>query len=420
MAIAIRAEHLSKEYRLGVINHGMLYKDMQSWIARRLGKPDPHESIGKERFEGSEDRYWALKDLCFDIEQGDRVGVIGRNGAGKSTLLKIISRITAPTEGSVKLRGKVVSLLEVGTGFHPELTGRENVFLNGAILGMKKWQVQRKLDEIIHFSELEQFIDTPVKRYSSGMYVRLAFAVAAHLDSEILLADEVLAVGDAAFQKKCLGKMAEVSNSQGRTILFVSHQMNFISQLCDKCILLNKGRVGDIGKTADVVRTYLEGQEYGGIQYARDAAEPEAEIDIHYLALVDESGRPVNSIEMRKNYSIEIEYAVNKKVAGAFVAFHIHSRDKVLLIDSCDIDGEPGLLADRPQGTYRFRIGLPPQLLNAGHYSFEGWAGIPQHDVTMSKTPAIGFEVVDTGSGISIHNQTRACLIGLPMDWKRR
>lgn len=256
----IKAEHLSKYYRLGVINNGTLFRDIQTWIALKRGKEDPHSKIGEHKYDGTADGFWALKDLNFEINQGDRVGIIGKNGAGKSTLLKILSRITAPTEGVVKLRGRVASLLEVGTGFHAELTGRENIYLNGAILGMKKKEVDRKLDEIIAFSEIEQHIDTPVKRYSSGMYVRLAFAVAAHLDSEILIADEVLAVGDAAFQKKALGKMNDLSTGQGRTVLFVSHQMNAVKNLCNKGIILEKGRIirtdDDIN---DSVSWYLNG-----------------------------------------------------------------------------------------------------------------------------------------------------------------
>lgn len=256
----IKAEHLSKYYRLGVINNGTLFRDIQTWIALKRGKEDPHSKIGEHKYDGTADGFWALKDLNFEIHQGDRVGIIGKNGAGKSTLLKILSRITAPTEGVVKLRGRVASLLEVGTGFHAELTGRENIYLNGAILGMKKKEVDRKLDEIIAFSEIEQHIDTPVKRYSSGMYVRLAFAVAAHLDSEILIADEVLAVGDAAFQKKAIGKMNDLSTGQGRTVLFVSHQMNAVKNLCNKGIILEKGRIirtdDDIN---DSVSWYLNG-----------------------------------------------------------------------------------------------------------------------------------------------------------------
>jgi lipopolysaccharide transport system ATP-binding protein len=241
--IVIKAENLSKYYKLGVINNGTLFRDIQTWIDLKRGKQDRHSKIGSHKYEGNAEGFWALKDLNFEIHQGDRVGIIGKNGAGKSTLLKILSRITAPTEGKVKIKGRVASLLEVGTGFHGELTGRENIYLNGAILGMKKKEVDRKIDEIIAFSEIEQHIDTPVKRYSSGMYVRLAFAVAAHLDSEILIADEVLAVGDASFQKKALGKMNELSTGQGRTVLFVSHNMMQVKNLCTKGIVLEKGQI---------------------------------------------------------------------------------------------------------------------------------------------------------------------------------
>jgi lipopolysaccharide transport system ATP-binding protein len=241
MAIAVRIENVSKEYRLGVINNGRLYRDIQSGWARLRGREDPWSTIGQESRFGRKGSFFALKNVSFEVEQGQRVGIMGRNGAGKSTLLKILSRITAPTSGCVKVRGRMASLLEVGTGFHPELTGRENVFLNGAILGMKKAEIQRKFDAIVAFSEIEPFIDTPVKRYSSGMFVRLAFAVAAHLDAEILVADEVLAVGDVKFQEKSLGKMQDVSNNEGRTILFVSHNAAAVRKLCNVGVLLEQG-----------------------------------------------------------------------------------------------------------------------------------------------------------------------------------
>lgn len=240
--IAIRVENLSKYYRLGVINNGTLFRDIQSWMARLRGKEDPHAKLGS-KYDPTAEGFWALKDLNFDIKQGDRVGIIGHNGAGKSTLLKILSQITSPTEGNIKIKGRIASLLEVGTGFHAELTGRENIFMNGAILGMSHAEIDSKVNQIIEFSEIGEHIDTPVKRYSSGMYVRLAFAVAAHLDSEILIADEVLAVGDAAFQKKALGKMNELSTGQGRTVLFVSHNMAQVKNLCNKGIVLEKGRI---------------------------------------------------------------------------------------------------------------------------------------------------------------------------------
>src|SRR5574344_854055 len=255
--IEIKAEGLSKYYKLGVINNGTLFRDIQTWFALKRGKEDPWSKIGEHKYDDSKEGFWALKDLNFEIHQGDRVGIIGKNGAGKSTLLKILSRITAPTEGDVKIRGRIASLLEVGTGFHAELTGRENIYLNGAILGMKRREVTSKIDEIIAFSEIEQHIDTPVKRYSSGMYVRLAFAVAAHLDSEILIADEVLAVGDAAFQKKALGKMNELSTGEGRTVLFVSHQIPAVVSLCNKGMFLEKGKIIENGDINNSVKYYL-------------------------------------------------------------------------------------------------------------------------------------------------------------------
>lgn len=266
----IKIEHLSKMYKLGVINNGALFRDIQSWWALKRGKEDPHGKIGADKYEDSDTEFWALKDLTFDIKQGDRVGIIGKNGAGKSTLLKVLSRITTPTEGSVKIRGKVSSLLEVGTGFHGELTGRENIYLNGAILGMKKREIDRKLDEIIDFSGIEKHIDTPVKRYSSGMYVRLAFAVAAHLDSDILIADEVLAVGDAEFQKKAIGKMGELSTGQGRTILFVSHNMAMIKKLCNKGVILEKGRIKYNGDVERAIELYLDTSSDGALKTKYD------------------------------------------------------------------------------------------------------------------------------------------------------
>lgn len=255
----IKVENLSKLYRLGQIGTGTLSRDLERWWARVRGKEDPFLKIGETNdrtSKGSSNIVWSLKDLNFEINQGDAVGIIGRNGAGKSTLLKILSRVTAPTTGSVKVKGRVASLLEVGTGFHPELTGRENIFLNGAILGMRKKEISRKLEEIIDFAGLERYVDTPVKRYSSGMYVRLAFAVAAHLESEILIVDEVLAVGDAEFQKKCLGKMGEVSKGEGRTVLFVSHNMDAVLNLCKIGIVLNNGKLAKTGDSTSCIQFY--------------------------------------------------------------------------------------------------------------------------------------------------------------------
>ncbi|WP_461246668.1 ABC transporter ATP-binding protein [Treponema sp. R6D11] len=255
---AIKVEHLSKMYRLGEINNGTLWQDIQTWAAIKLKKEDPHSKIGENKYSGDKDHFWALKDISFDVKQGDRLGIIGKNGAGKSTLLKILSRITTPTEGIIKIKGKIASLLEVGTGFHQELTGRDNIYINGAILGMKKRRIDEKLDEIIYFSGIEKHIDTPVKRYSSGMYVRLAFAVAAHLDSDILIADEVLAVGDAEFQKKALGKMQDLSTSEGRTVLFVSHNMGAVKELCFNGLLIDNGKFSAYSDLQTTINSYYK------------------------------------------------------------------------------------------------------------------------------------------------------------------
>lgn len=242
--IVIKAEDISKQYRLGLVGTGTIRDDARRWWHQIRGKEDPFLKIGESNdrsTRGKSDYVWSLKDINFEINQGDSVGIIGRNGAGKSTLLKILSQVTQPTTGKIYTKGRIASLLEVGTGFHPEMTGRENIFLNGAILGMRKHEIKRKFDEIVDFSGVERYIDTPVKRYSSGMYVRLAFGVAAYLESEILIVDEVLAVGDAEFQKKCLGKMNDLSNGEGRTVLFVSHNMAAIKSLCNKAIVLDNG-----------------------------------------------------------------------------------------------------------------------------------------------------------------------------------
>ena len=260
--IAIEVEHLYKEYKLGVIGHGTLYRDLQSWWAKIRGKEDPNSLISLHHGEDAEKgSFLALKDVSFEIKKGDRVGIIGRNGAGKTTLLKILSRITSPTKGNVTIYGKVGSLLEVGTGFHPELTGRDNIYLNGSILGTNRHEITRKLNEIVEFAGIGKHLDTPVKRYSSGMMVRLGFAVAAHLDTDILIADEVLAVGDFEFQEKALGKMGDLSTEEGRTVLFVSHNMGMIQRLCNTSILLHKGELVTIGKTADIIAGYLAKKE---------------------------------------------------------------------------------------------------------------------------------------------------------------
>lgn len=312
--VVIKAENISKQYRLGLVGTGTIKDDMKRWWYKMRGAEDPFLKIGETNdrsSKGTSDYVWSLQDINFEINQGDSVGIIGRNGAGKSTLLKILSQVTQPTTGKIYTKGRIASLLEVGTGFHPELTGRENIFLNGAILGMRKHEIARKLDEIIAFSGVERYIDTPVKRYSSGMYVRLAFAVAAHLESEILIVDEVLAVGDADFQKKCLGKMNDVSKGEGRTVLFVSHNMAAVKSLCTRGIVLENGSVIQQGDVDYCVSRYLSGNSES-INYKNFGSD----YDFDNLKLNEISIRPkgLTSDEILNEYQeIELELKIDIK-----------------------------------------------------------------------------------------------------------
>lgn len=310
MALALKAEDISKQYRLGQVGTGTLSHDLNRFWHRIRGKEDPYLKIGEsnDRSKKGESEYvWSLRDINFEIEQGDAVGIIGRNGAGKSTLLKLLSKVTKPTTGKIYTKGRIASLLEVGTGFHPEMTGRENIFLNGAILGMTRKEISRKFDEIVDFSGVERYIDTPVKRYSSGMYVRLAFAVAAHLESEILIVDEVLAVGDAEFQKKCLGKMGDVSKGEGRTVLFVSHNMAAVQNLCHNGIMLEQGLVKATGKIDKVLQHYLQPPSQEKVKLA-DVADRTGNGQLKFIDGHVKSGTSNDLIETFDSLIIELEY----------------------------------------------------------------------------------------------------------------
>jgi len=366
----ISVENLSKSYRLGQIGTGTLTNDLKVWWAKKRGLPNPLLKIGQTDH-GNRDgeTLWALRDVSFTVQQGEVLGIIGRNGAGKSTLLKILSRVTAPTSGCVKVKGRIASLLEVGTGFHPELTGRENIYLNGAILGMSRQEITRKFDEIVAFAEVEKFIDTPVKRYSSGMYVRLAFAVAAHLESEILLVDEVLAVGDAEFQKKCLGKMGDVASQEGRTVLFVSHNMAAVQSLCEKSLLLEKGKFNALEETEKVIVRYLtqnagsaqinnliseyNGPSVAGISLSRNNSGHQSSFqtgDRLILNVVLNMNNP-----MRKLY-----FGVDLLDVWERLIFAFHSKEAGLIIEQ-DLLNEINIEVIIPQllllpGQYHFRI----------------------------------------------------------------
>ncbi|MFM8809833.1 MAG: polysaccharide ABC transporter ATP-binding protein, partial [Chthoniobacterales bacterium] len=311
---------------------------------------------------------WALRDVSFDVQPGEVIGVIGRNGAGKSTLLKILSRITEPTSGEARIRGRVASLLEVGTGFHPELTGRENVFLNGAILGMSKQEIRSKFDEIVAFAEIEKFIDTPVKRYSSGMYVRLAFAVAAHLEPEILIVDEVLAVGDSTFQRKCIGKMREVSGRDGRTVLFVSHMMTTLQALCDKAIFLEGGKTEGIESVHTAVSKYLHGE--GGIETPEcvlPPPSPDTEAVLERVRIVDSSGKPSVRLKTSEPWTVEMEW---KNVAGVPVNPNIQLRNisGVVALIAVDANNDWDGSKKRARGPYKTRVQIPAHFLNGNEY----------------------------------------------------
>lgn len=311
--IAIKVSGVKKMYKLGQIGGGTLQADLQSWWARVRGKEDPNTKIGEgERSHGK--TFMALNGIDLTIYQGEAVGIIGSNGAGKSTLLKLLSKVTAPTEGEIDIYGRIASMLEVGTGFNPEMTGRENVYLNGAILGMTKAEIDAKMEDIIEFSEVREFIDTPVKRYSSGMFVKLAFSVAAHLDSEIMIMDEVLAVGDMAFQKKCLTKMREAAKEEGRTVLYVSHNMNTIRQLCDRCIVLDKGKVIFEGGVEEAIEIYLGDikEKLMHNDFTKREHDPwiTADIKILYLDVLNES----NNIQFGEKFEFSLEYECNKSI----------------------------------------------------------------------------------------------------------
>jgi lipopolysaccharide transport system ATP-binding protein len=323
--VVIKVENVGKLYRLGEIGTGTISHDLNRWWARVRGKEDPFTKIGETNdrtSKGTSDYVWSLKDVNFEVNQGDVLGIIGRNGAGKSTLLKILSKVTTPTQGKIKVKGRIASLLEVGTGFHPELTGRENIYLNGAILGMTKAEINKKFDEIVDFSGVERYIDTPVKRYSSGMYVRLAFAVAAFLEPEILIVDEVLAVGDAEFQKKCLGRMQDVSVNDGRTVLFVSHNMASMQKLCTKGILMSNGRLAYAGIMGDVIDEYLL-KGFSTINESTYEVDTDKLAGIFKIQLTDEEGNKLNEVPVGKKWVVKVFYQVNEPVENFITALGI-------------------------------------------------------------------------------------------------
>lgn len=371
MKNAIEVSHLHKKYRRG---QNSAYISLRDTVMDWLNHP-----VSNWRQRLQTDEFWALRNISFKVEPGEAVGIIGGNGAGKSTLLKVLSRITPPTKGEAAIRGRLASLLEVGTGFHPELTARENIFLNGAILGMRHREIRQNLNRILEFAEVEKFVDTPVKHFSSGMYTRLAFAVAAHLDSEILLVDEVLAVGDISFQRRCLGKMSEVVADQGRTILFVSHNLGAVQNLCSRCLWIDRGRVIDFDQTDKVIKSYLTKHSVGQarMQFKQDKLKP---AQIRKISIINKNNVATTDLEVLEPFRITIDYEIRRKLEGSHVAIAVtDSKDNYLLFSST-LDYQRDMLHSQKPGRYQAiytYITNGSQNLNQGTYFIRITIGVP-------------------------------------------
>lgn len=392
--VVIKIENLKKQYRLGTIGGGTLTADLQSWWAKVRGKEDPNGKIGAKSYNKNE-IFMAINGIDLEVRKGETLGIIGGNGAGKSTTLKILSRVTAPTSGSIKIKGRISSLLEVGTGFHPELTGRENIYLNGAILGMSKEEVDSKIDDIIDFSECKKFIDTPVKRYSSGMFVKLAFSVAAYLDSEILIMDEVLAVGDMKFQQKCLGKMEDVAEREGRTVLYVSHNMNTIRQLCNRCIVLDKGRIIFDGDTEEAIAIYMNStkspQIFNLCKYnAREGINSDGKI---FLNSVEILNKEAAIFSKREKINIRLDFDAKENIRDVCVRIPVFFADKSIVGVSIS---KP--IINAKKGNNKVDVELDTEILAPGKYiakicmySVNKFGTIQDHDAV---DDAFSFEKV--------------------------
>ena len=422
--VAINVENLGKMYRIGAMQRDDTLRDL---LARAFSSPlrrAPAQGSlpGSARGGGRSrnEHIWALRDVSFTVKRGETVGIIGRNGAGKSTLLKILSRVTQPTEGQVEIRGRVGSLLEVGTGFHPELTGRENIYLNGAILGMRKSEIDRKFDEIVAFAEIEKFLGTPVKRYSSGMYVRLAFAVAAHLEPEVLIVDEVLAVGDAAFQKKCLGKMGEVAREQ-RTVLFVSHNMGAVLQLCSRAIVLGEGRCLLDADAATAVSAYL-GQMRSTSGSFADDSDPQKDVQITGMSVTSLDGDLIGMHPHSDPFRVLVNHRVAKWTTGAYVCLDVFNESDLCLIWSCDVKSVDEMLVERAPGIYESRITIPGMVLSPGRYYFTSAIYAPgqRRAASDAREKAISIEITDGGSFVSNFGLRPHSATMIPLAWETK
>ena len=416
----IKIENLGKKYRIS-------HKQPQKYLALRDILVDRAKRLGKRlirpfgasnaSFQSVED-FWALKDVSFDVKQGERVGIIGRNGAGKSTLLKILSRITEPSAGRVSIKGRVASLLEIGTGFHPELTGRENIFLNGAILGMSKAEIKKNFDAIVDFAGVEQFLDTPVKHYSSGMYVRLAFAVAAHLDTEILLVDEVLAVGDAEFQKKCMGKMDEVSHKEGRTILFVSHNMGAIRRLCGRALLLKQGRLFLDDGVDTVISNYLETshKKENTIQIPED---PTKSINILGIKISNANNSYAEIFDIFDEIRISITFKVLTPVRGTIIYLWLKKFETNVFL-ATDTDDFPADFSMRSPGVFETTAIIPPGKLSVGEYYVDIGSAFHYREYIQQFQDCLSFKIYSSEDRMTQSRATEGFVMTSPVNWIRR
>lgn len=416
----IKVENISKAYRIGLKEkrHDTLGAAMAAWVKSPLSNFKQLKSLSNFNNHLDEDIFWALKNINFEVKKGEVLGIIGKNGAGKSTLLKILSRITEPTGGRIEIYGRIASLLEVGTGFNPELTGRENVFLNGTILGMTKKEIKLKFDEIIDFSGVEKFIDTPVKRYSSGMKVRLAFAVAAHLESEILIIDEVLAVGDAEFQKKCLGKMGQVSTKEGRTVLFVSHNMTAVNSLCSKCIYLKSGEIVSMGDTIEIVNQYFT-FENANQTFAKwhKGNNPGDEVAIlHSVQLIDENLNKIEFVAIDKKVGIEYIYEVLKEGYCPIPNIHVNTSKG----EHAFVSGEKKDVKLSAVGVHKTIMWIPPDLLNEGAYSVRvALSTMNPLKIHFAEPEALFFEVIENINNRNTDfNQQIPGVVRPKLDWE--
>ena len=409
---AIKLENISKRYRLGLVGTNTLKGDMQAWWYRVRGKDDPTLKIGEENKldKAGGDHVWALKDINLEVKQGEILGIIGKNGAGKSTLLKLLSQVTGPTTGSIKVKGRLASLLEVGTGFHPELTGKENIFLNGAILGMTKNDIKLKLDEIVEFAGVTKYLDTPVKRYSSGMYVRLAFAVAAHLEPDILVVDEVLAVGDAEFQKKAIGKMQNVSKGGGRTVLFVSHNMNSIKNLCKSAILLQNGQIVKTGETDDVVNYYLKNNISDNISTEWNIEKAPGTKDIKIIKAFITKDEDI--LFMSSKFFINFSIIFYKEISNFGTTFHIFNEyDNIVFGSGGGLKNE-----SYKKGEYLFSCEIPSDLMNAGSYTIK-LLFVQNAKVLQSIEKILTFSINDNTKRAGWHGKL-AGVVRPKLNWK--